>query len=635
MEPFPVPGQIELAERTAHTARRVRLVCFLALGFIVTPLVAADPDGASIFKQHCAVCHEASSVTRAPDRGALALTSPETIVRALESGLMREQGSSLSTTEKREVAGYITGRVLGQSTAPDLGQCSAQRPAFSTAGPSWNGWGVDLNNSRFQTAAQAGIGVAEVPRLKLKWAFAFPDAYISNGQPTVIGGRLFVPSANRRLYSLDAKTGCQYWAFEADAPVRSSPTIAAIVGQRTRNVAFFGDRRGTAYAIDAETGESIWKTKVDETGQSAGIGGAPAYYDGRLYVPLTAAGEGSIDLKAVCCRSRGALAALDAATGRVLWKTYTIPEEPRITGQNKAGTPMWAPSGASIWSSPTVDVERKVIYAGTGDNFSDPPTNTSDAILAFDMQTGKIVWAKQLTAGDAYTVGCRMNNKAGCPDSNGPDFDIGAPPILVKLASGRRVLLVSQKSGIAHALDPDRNGQILWEYRVGRGSPLGGIQWGSAADGVNMYAANSDISFTKPSFDQTEKRVLDPTRGGGLFAISIATGEKIWAAAPPSCGTRLFCSPAQSAAVTTIQGVVFSGSEDGHIRAYSTRDGSVIWDYDTAHDYTAINGVPAKGGSLDCPGPVVAGGMLYVASGYGSYGGLPGNVLLAFSVDGQ
>jgi len=548
---------------------------------------------------------------------------------------MREQGSSLSSTEKREVARFITGRVPGQSTPPDLGQCPAERPAFSTAGPSWNGWGVELNNSRFQTSAQAGISAAEVPRLKLKWAFAFPDAYISNGQPTVVGGRLFVPSANRRIYSLDAKTGCQYWVFEPDAPVRASLIIASMTGQHPRNVAFFGDRRGTAYAIDAETAEVIWKTKVDETGQSAGISAAPAYYDGRLYVPLTAAGEGSVDMKTVCCRSRGALAALDAATGRVLWKTYTIPEEPRVTGQNKAGAPIWAPSGASIWSTPTVDVERKVLYAGTGDNFSDPPTNTSDAILAFDLQTGKIVWAKQLTAGDAYTVGCRMNNRAGCPDSNGPDFDIGAPPILVKLASGRRVLLVSQKSGIARALDPDRDGQILWEYRVGRGSPLGGIQWGSATDGVNMYAANSDISFTKPSFEQTEKRVLDPNRGGGLFAISIATGEKIWAAAPSSCGGRPFCSPAQSAAVTTIQGVVFSGSEDGHIRGYSTRDGSVIWDYGTAHDYTAVNGVPAKGGALDCPGPVVAGGMLYVASGYGSYGGLPGNVLLAFSVDGK
>ena len=613
----------------------MRLYCLVSFVLAATTVFSADPDGASIFKERCAICHEASSVTRAPDRGALALTSPEGIVRALESGLMREQGSVLSAAQKQEVARFITGRVPGQKPDSSFGLCPASRPAFSAAGPRWNGWGGDLSNTRFQPGAQAGISASEVPRLKLKWAFAFPDTFISNGQPTVVGGRLFVPSANRRLYSLDAKTGCQYWAFEPDAPVRASPTIVSLRGERARNVAFFGDRRGTAYAIDAETAEVIWKTKVDETGQSAGISAAPAYYEGRLYVPLTAAGEGAVDLRTVCCRSRGALAALDAATGKILWKTYTIPEEPRITGQNKAGTPIWAPSGASIWSTPTIDADRKLIYVGTGDNFSDPPNNTSDAILAFDMQTGKVAWSKQLTEGDAYTVGCRMNNKAGCPDSNGPDFDIGAPPILVKLASGRRVLLVSQKSGIAHALDPDKSGQILWEYRVGRGSPLGGIQWGSATDGVNMYVANSDISFTRPSFDQTEKRVLDPNRGGGLFAISIATGERIWAAAPPSCGGRLFCSPAQSAAVTAIQGVVFSGSEDGHIRGYSTRDGKVMWDYDTAHDYAAVNGVPAKGGALDCPGPVVAGGMLYVASGYGSWGGLPGNVLLAFSVDGK
>ena len=165
MEPFALPGQIELAHLTVDAVRPqphrmferslgVRLVCFLALPCIVTPLLSAVPDGASIFKQRCAVCHEASSVTRAPDRGALALTSPETIVRALESGLMREQGSSLSPIEKREVARFITGRVPGQSTAPDLGQCPAERPTFSTAGPSWNGWGVDLNNSRFQTPAR-------------------------------------------------------------------------------------------------------------------------------------------------------------------------------------------------------------------------------------------------------------------------------------------------------------------------------------------------------------------------------------------------------------------------------------------------------------------------------------------------
>jgi polyvinyl alcohol dehydrogenase (cytochrome) len=279
----------------------------LLLGFVRPFLgyaVFGRPGWSFVFQQRCAVCHEASSVTRAPDRGALALTSPEGIVRALESGLMREEGSALSAAEKQEVARFITGRVPGQKADSSLGLCPPARPAFSVTGAGWNGWGVDLNNTRFQPTAHAGINESEVPRLKLKWAFAFPDTFISNGQPTVAGGRLFVPSANRRLYSPDAKTGCQYWAFEPDAPVRGSPTIFSLKGERTRNVAFFGDRRGTVYAIDAETAEIIWKTKVDETGQSAGISAAPAYYDGRLYVPLTAAGEGAVDLRTVCCRSR-------------------------------------------------------------------------------------------------------------------------------------------------------------------------------------------------------------------------------------------------------------------------------------------------------------------------------------------
>jgi polyvinyl alcohol dehydrogenase (cytochrome) len=308
---------------------------------------------------------------------------------------------------------------------------------------------------------------------------------------------------------------------------------------------------------------------------------------------------------------------------------------PVATTKNKAGTQLWGPSGASIWSAPTLDPDRKLVYVGTGDNFSDPVTKTSDAILAFDMQTGRIVWSKQLTEGDAYTVGCRMTDKQGCPDSDGPDYDIGASPILVKLANGRRVLLVSQKSGIAHALDPDKDGAILWEHRVGAGSPLGGIQWGSASDGRYMYVANSDISFTKPSFERGERRVLDPKPGGGLFAISIATGERIWAAAPPVCGDRPFCSPAQSSAVTVMPGAVFSGSVDGHVRGYSVTDGKVVWDFDTEREFKTVNGVAGKGGSLDCPGPTIAGGMLFVESGYGTYASMPGNVLLAFSIDGN
>ena len=607
-------------------------VLLIALPILPALATAAETDGPALYQQHCSACHDASSVTRAPGPASLRGMSPESIIRALESGLMMEQGKALTAGEKQTVAEFLTGKVLGQgSVAAKAGLCATPSSTFSTTGQSWNGWGNDLNNSRFQTAADAGLNAAQTSRLKLRWAFAFPDTSIANGQPTVVGGRVFVPSANRHVYSLDAKSGCQYWSFEPDAPVRSAINIVTLNG---RSVAFFGDRRANMYSLDAATGALIWKVHVDEQ-RTVGITAGVAYYDGRLYVPLADAEEGAaVDGKYECCKGRGALIALDATTGAQIWKTYTT-EEPKMAGRNKAGTQLWGPSGASIWSTPTVDPEKKMVYAGTGDNFSEPATATSDAVIAFDMQTGSIAWTKQLTANDAYTVGCRMTDKQGCPESDGPDYDIGASPILVKLTSGKRVLLISQKSGIAHAIDPDNKGAVVWEHRVGAGSPLGGIQWGSASDGRYMYVANSDISFTKPSFQRGERRVLDPKKGGGLFAISIATGERIWTAKPPVCGDRPFCSPAQSSAVTVIPGVVFSGSVDGHVRGYSAGDGRVIWDYDTEHEYKTVNGFTAKGGSLDCPGPTVAGGMLFVESGYGSYAGVAGNVLLAFSIDGN
>ena len=598
------------------------------------PALAADPDGAALYKQRCAMCHEISAETRAPAPAALRRMSPENIIRSLESGLMKEQGATLTAAQRRTAAEFLTGKTIGQESQPlKSNVCADAKAPFSLTGPGWNGWGSDLTNTRFQPPDRAGLTAAEVPRLKLKWAFAFPNTFVANGQPTIAGGRIFVPSANRNVYSLDVQSGCQYWSFEAQAPVRTAISIATVERERTRHVAFFGDQRGNAYALDASSGELLWKVRVDDHAR-AKIVGAPVYYDGRLFVPVTAGEEGAaMNPKYECCSGRGALVALDALTGKRIWETYTITEQPHPTRNNADGVQMWGPSGASIWSAPTLDVERKVIYAGTGDNFSDPATNMSDAVVAFDMRTGKILWSKQLTEADVFNMACEEGpSKASCPEKAGPDFDIGASPILVKLANGKRVLLVSQKSGVAHALDPDKNGEILWQTRVGRGGALGGIQWGSASDGKNMYVAVSDIAFLQKEFATGKKLVADPKVGGGLFALDVATGGKVWAAAPPSCGDRPNCSPAQSAAVSAISGVVFSGSVDGHLRAYSTIDGKVVWDFDTTREFTTVNGLTTRGGSMDGPGPTIAGGMLFVGSGYGAGGGLPGNVLLAFSV---
>jgi len=393
--------------------------------------------------------------------------------------------------------------------------------------------------------------------------------------------------------------------------------------------AFFGDLQANAYAVDAATGELIWKTKVEEH-PFARITGSPVFHEGRLYVTVSSVEEGAGGSpKYECCTFRGSVLALDADTGKPLWKSYTVPEEPKPTTKNKAGTQLYGPSGAAVWSAPTLDLKRRAVYVATGNNYTEPDSGTSDAILAFDMDTGKMQWKKQMTPGDVWTFSCPTPGRNECA----PDFDIGTSPIVRPLTGGRRVLVVGQKSGMVFGLDPDKQGELLWSTRVGKGGALGGVEWGSAADEQAVYAAVSD------------RTIPELETAGALFALKLATGEKLWgtpapkpecagtpAAAATSGGLRR-CTNAQSAAVTAIPGVVFSGSVDGHLRAYSAANGSILWDFNTAQEYTTVNQVKAKGGALDAAGPAVAGGMVFVNSGYGLWGGAPGNVLLAFGVE--
>ena len=549
-------------------------------------------------------------------------------------------GAALSGPEMRAIATTLTGKPYGGTTMPKSAYCSDAPPLRNPlAGASWNGWGVDLENHRLQTAERAGISAADVPRLKLKWAFAFPRATRAYSQPTVAGGRIFVGSASRSVYSLSASSGCIYWTFDADFPVRAAISIGPL---GSGWAAWFGDQHGNAYAVDAATGKLIWKVRLDEH-PFAQITGSPVLHNGRLYVPMSSWEEiNGAPSNYQCCTFRGSLSALDAASGKVLWKTYTIPDAPRPTKKNKAGTQLWGPSGAGVWSAPTIDTKKNAIYITTGDSYSDPQVRTTDAFLALDLDSGKLLWSRQLTAGDAFNLGCFMPDSANCPDTPGPDFDFGQSAILVNLANGKRALVAGQKSGVVHALDPDQQGEVLWSVRIGKGGMLGGSQWGSAADAQNIYAAVSDYSF-KPLPAPTEKSTntpngpveIDPTAGGGLVALGLTDGKKVWSAPPASCGSKAGCSPAQSAAVTLIPGVVFSGSVDGHLRAYSTQDGKVLWDTDTARTFPTVNGIPGNGGSVDGPGPVIAGGMLYVNSGYALVGQLPGNLLLAYSIDGK
>ena len=584
---------------------------------------SVDPpaDGRAVYERACRSCHDGDN-SRAPARDAMAGRSPRAVLDALTSGAMRFQGLALSGAERRAVAEYVTGRTLrGTVSGAALGRC-ARMPPFTdpAAGPQWNGWGPGPANTHFQSAAQAGLTADQIPQLKLKWAFGFPDATSSWAQPTVAGGRLFVGSQNGTVYSLDARTGCVVWTFEAHGGVRTSISIGPWHAEARRAkaaVAFFSDQKGYAYAVDAASGRQLWSRLVDDH-PLVRLTGSPALYDGRLYVPTSSYEEGGRGPSYACCTFRGSVVALAAATGDVIWKSYTIPDRPTLQRAYADGSEVWGPAGGAIWSAPTIDAKRGAVYVGVGNLYSGPPQATTDAIIAFDLKTGEMRWAHQLTPNDFF--GCAAG-EVNCVDRPGPDFDIGAAPALATLAGGRTLIVVAQKSGVTYAIDPDHKGAQVWRYRAGGGSGLGGTQWGIAIDAGQAYVPVVEIYAPEP---------------GGLHAVDLATGHRAWFAHPPPpvCGKpSRACSGAQFSAVTAIPGIVFSPSNDGAVRAFSTKDGAVVWTFDTNHEFQTVNRVKANGGSMNGPAPVVAGGFVYVSSGYGSFGLRPGNVLLAFAAE--
>ena len=524
---------------------------------------------------------------------------------------MKWEGKFLSKADKAALSDYLGKPTL--TTASMTGYCARDLDPPADP-PRWAGWGVNPQNSRFQPRFSAGLDREQVKKLKLKWAFGFPGAAATFGQPTSFAGRLFVGSEDGTVYALDSATGCTWWTFRASATVKTAISI----GNQGRN-AFFGDTNGYIYAVNVSDGSLVWKVHP-ESHPAARITGSPLLVSSRLYVPISSGEEGAAaDPRYPCCTFRGSVVALDTLSGKTLWQTYTIDETPKPTRKSAQGVQYFGPAGAAVWSAPTADLKRHVLYVAAGNNYSMPPTDSSDAVIALDMNSGKKLWHRQFTPKDLWNSGCVAEQKDNCPEQRGDDFDFGAPPVLKTLPGGRDILLLAQKSGFVYALDPSKQGKLLWKSRIGHGGPLGGIQWGGAADNHNVYLPLSD-------FDDS-----NPLAGGGMFALNLRTGKQAWYSAPaqPACAKLFGCSAAQMAPPTAIPGVVFAGSLDGHLRAYDTRDGSVIWDFDTAQEFPTTNGVKAHGGSLNGAGPTVVSGMVYVNTGYTN--AMAGNVLLAFS----
>ena len=578
---------------------------------------AQKPSGETLYNTRCAVCHN-GSMKEAPRFEALSLLPKPAIIKALQSGIMKVQGASLTPKEHQLLADFISKievrkSVISQGNCLESGKVNLQTRVSS--------WGMGLTNKRF--VDNKGINPENIAKLALKWVFAFPNANRARSQPTVAGNTLFTSDQNGLIYALDKATGCIRWTYQAESEIRSAIVIGSDKNGNANRL-YFGDFKANVYAFDIPNKTLLWKKRIDNH-EVATITGTLSLHDGRLYIPVSSTEiVSAMNPKYTCCSFRGSVVALDAKSGNQFWKTYTC-EEPKPNGINSVGTPKLGPSGVPVWSSPTIDVKRGLLYVGTGENYSRPASSMSDAIIAMSLETGQIKWARQTVISDAWNGACTQPNSPNCPENTGPDFDFGAPPILIE---GKPDLLIAgQKSGMVYALNPD-DGTVAWEQRVGRGGVMGGIHWGMASDGKRLYVPiNDQYAWAADS----AKKALS-----GLHAVNIADGKILWSVIEKNrceSSVKYVCGAGLSAAITVIPNIVFGGALDGILKAYSTTDGKTLWEFNTNQDFTSVNGVKANGGAIDSSGGVVVDNQLFINSGYAKFGEKSGNVLICFGVD--
>ena len=578
-----------------------------------------------LFGKQCAVCHAGNGAGNSPSLVHLNSMTPRSIVSSLETGKMQIQGQALSKAQKIGIAQMLTSREYSEESTP-LVRCEEAELAFENV--KYEGWAGDRQGTGYIPPEVAKLEKSEVPQLKLKWSFGFEGGTITRAKPTLIDESIIFGSQFGQVYCLDMYTGCVQWIYQAEAMVRGGIATSEDMGDQIR--LYFADFNGMTYCLEANTGKLIWKAP-SKTESSNAVTGTVAYYDGLVYVPHSSM-EVVIaqDPRYECCKGSGMVVALDAQEGKIVWQHRVVQDTAVEQGVTSTGTKRFGPSGAPVWSSPTIDAKRGLLYIGTGENNSHPTTDNSDAIQALNLKTGELVWNYQATGEDAYIqppyVGVNEQLCPNCPDPNGPDLDFGMSPVIVQHPDGGEMLVVGQKSGVVHCLNPD-TGQPIWQKRLGRGGALGGIHWGIATDGRVAYVPNSDWwhGGSNPNYEAKP----------GLFAMDVLTGDILWTSMvdPNLCNNAPGCYTGFSAAPTLIEGVVFTGNLDGYARAHDTETGTVIWEYDTKQKFETINNIPARGGAIDGPGPLVANGMVFFNSGYGLHSQMPGNVFLAFGVE--
>ncbi len=647
-------------------------------------LDAAHP-GRQTYGEYCAQCHDNNNDAGAPTLESLRTLNAATVRYALERGYMKYEARNVPSDELEQLIQWLPLNESSNDAWIEEARCPIKQRAVNLDGAPRTAttFGIGPENQRNQSAEDVGLTKADMPNLELAWSIAFPNTPTMRSQPVVVGDTLFIATTDAaRLYALDANTGCVKWQYRSDMTLRSSLTFAEATDASPAAI-ITGDAAGRVHAVAAETGEAIWVTDISLNDLNR-ITGAPVVHDNRVFAPLSAIEVNYTQYDDYeCCKGQGAVVALDLATGEKLWTGRTMPEpEPVLIG--RTGTQQWGPSGAIIWSTPAIDVERNLVYAGSGENTSWPATETSDALIAYDMDTGEREWVFQATEADIWNYAC-FRNAANCDfpgEYHSPDFDFGGSAVITEDTSGRDLIVIGQKSGVVWAVDPDTQ-QLVWSNRVGRGSASGGIHWGVAVDGERVYV---------PINDRPGGEADHPSWGPALHALDIDTGEALWTykpsvadcgvdvppgftfqlpgelamtpvaapmppdgrmvwntwtpgeSTPPSPEQPVQQAPAQrdedgapipcrlgmSPAPLVVDGAVVTGTTGGMLRVFDGETGDILFEYQTNRPFDAINGVPAHGGGLDSHPYVAANGTLYVQSGYARFGQPPGNVLLAF-----
>ena len=475
-------------------------------------------------------------------------------------------------------------------------------------------WGLGVSNHRFQS--NTVISPSNVQALSLAWVFQIDKKESPHTWPLVTEDAVIIGGRGGVISALNKNSGCILWQQKPGKDLRT----AFIKGEE--GLFYYGDMTGHIFARKLSNGELVWKQKVDDH-RFALSTGTPVYHDGILYAP-----KSSIEMFVAvlpvynCCTFRGGVRAMNAKTGEVIWDSFTIDESAVKQKSRFLLLKDKGPSGAPVWSAPALDPVNNRLYIGTGENYSEPGTKHSDAIIALDMKTGERLWSNQFTESDVWNLACETLVKTNCPESNGPDFDFGAPPMVLN-----NIVVAGQKSGMVYGMRAD-NGERLWEFRSGSGGKLGGIHWGLAAKPSEntVYVSVSDRDAEWPTNHSTVGEAM-----AGLVALDARTGKQKWRVLhTDTCENKSKqCYEGISAALLASPGLVWAGGMDGVLRAYSETDGAVLWQYDTWEKVNAVNG-EAQGGTIDVHGPMVIGDMVFVTSGYAGFGQKGGNAFYAF-----